>query len=287
MIAAVLPTLGRPGRVHHYPERSRRNRANAPAGFQPRRSNGSTESTTTGHNHQPPQCAAGTCSRPRPTSPASTPSRRTTSLTERCSRPRCERGGDLYGHPLGGVAANLLDLFALWRFCRSPKSRERHPVARMECATWLRRDALLASQGSSREVIHGPTAPPRAFYDSHMPQASSSRESVGMPTTSFWALRSLRRTVRVPTRQPTSKPRSARGVAAPDGGYRRLNARVLRGDRTGAVLCNCRCYVSSAMPTRRAKSTSCTRSRAWVLARRLPMWVLMVGMVSQSSSQIS
>ena len=72
----------------------------------------------------------------------------------------------------------------------------------MECATWLRRDALLASQGSSREVIHGPTAPPRAFYDSHMPQASSSRESVGMPTTSFWARRSLRRTVRVPTRQP-------------------------------------------------------------------------------------
>ena len=111
-------------------------------------------------------------------------------------------GGDLYDHPLGCVAANLLDLFALWRFCRSPKSRERHPVARMECATWLRRDALLASQGSSREVIHGPTAPPRAFYDSHMPQASSSRESVGMPTTSFWARRSLRRTVRVPTRQP-------------------------------------------------------------------------------------
>lgn len=46
-------------------------------------------------------------------------------------------------------------------------------------------------------------------------------------------------------------------------------------------------YVSSAMPTRRAKSASCTRSRDWVLARRLPMWVLIVGIVSQSSSQIS
>ena len=71
----------------------------------------------------------------------------------------------------------------------------------MECATWLRRDALLASQGSSREVIHGPTAPPRAFYDSHLPQASSSRESVGMPTTSFWVRHSVRRTVRVPARR--------------------------------------------------------------------------------------
>lgn len=61
MIAAVLPTLGRPGRVHHYPERSCRSRASVRVGCQPRRSNGSTESTTTGHHHQPPRCAAGTC----------------------------------------------------------------------------------------------------------------------------------------------------------------------------------------------------------------------------------